>query len=232
MNLVDESTLVGETDITLKLRIENSRKALVERKDLISIKNDLLSKVDNPDYWKTLRMFLHGKCSKGKFDEVMDKTLPTLELKQLHNKLIQAIIYNVHFATAPPPGISIPLNSSNESRFIQNQNFHSIKTIDFIEFSASKCGHLLSCEKILHNIQNLLKKFHYNQTVDNNSLIIIQKACQKFITRIIRYCVETFSSGNHLQSHIITISQITSFFRRQKDYLSVICPHIISQLEE
>ncbi|KAK8893401.1 hypothetical protein M9Y10_021821 [Tritrichomonas musculus] len=80
-----------------------------KRRDCISLKKDLLKRVNKDEYSKTLIAYLHGSITKEFFDEKMSTILTTATAKIMHNELIRSILFNAHFTMTPPPNVEIPL---------------------------------------------------------------------------------------------------------------------------
>lgn len=74
------------------------------RKNVDEIRNALMEELgDTTEYWSVLGSFIHGQCSKDKFDKMVRDELGTNELRHLHNSLLRAIMFNAHFSCIPPP---------------------------------------------------------------------------------------------------------------------------------
>ncbi|KAJ3329492.1 hypothetical protein HDU76_007807 [Blyttiomyces sp. JEL0837] len=76
-----------------------------ERQDTLSIKQELANALGSsgPTYWKAFGQFLIGKLILREFDEIVEEILQKDSVR-LHNKLVLAILSNVHRNTKPPQG--------------------------------------------------------------------------------------------------------------------------------
>jgi hypothetical protein len=55
------------------------------------------------EYRTVLARFLHGRCLRPEFDNMVQTQLNTPELRALHNEFLRAILHNAHFSIVPPP---------------------------------------------------------------------------------------------------------------------------------
>jgi hypothetical protein len=76
------------------------------RHDVEQLRARLESSVhDFGEYTTVLARFIHGRCLRPEFDEMVQAQLNTPELRALHNEFLRAILHNAHFSIAPPPNV-------------------------------------------------------------------------------------------------------------------------------
>ena len=156
-----------------------------ERKDVMVIKKRLLALIDDPEYWKTLSMFVFGECSKQKYDEMIDVYLTTNELRVLHNELIRSILFNAHFSTVPPPGVPMPKKSLPEHLNQYPKTIQRSKFKLFNSFCASDLRHIPSLEQLARRVSYLT-----SMKVDNAALELLFYELKKYIIVVLQQCTQ------------------------------------------
>jgi hypothetical protein len=134
----------------------NSAKIYTQRKDVLRVKSQLWELVPDDDYWTTLSLFVHGKCTKAHFDETMNLYLTTNRARVLHNEFIRSIIFNAHFSTIPPPGVALAAPPLPDQVANQRNRLPLSKLPALSNFSAADLHHLPSIEQLARRVGILL----------------------------------------------------------------------------
>ncbi|KAJ3193568.1 hypothetical protein HK101_004607 [Irineochytrium annulatum] len=85
--------------------LESSNSPAMQREDTVALKLELAnaSGERGPEYWRKFREYLSGKATMKDFNETAESVLGK-EYAGLHNRLVLAILSNVHRNIPPPPG--------------------------------------------------------------------------------------------------------------------------------
>ena len=151
------------------------------RKDVREIMNELESLITEKERYRSVfTSFIHGGCTKAHFDQMTSQVLTTNEARNLHNKLIQAIIYNAHFSTVPPPGIVIPppkfLPEPGVKPYPQVKASHKSR---FQTFTAADLRHIQSQKQLMNRVIVLL--------MHGGKLPVDDEAIENLQINVIRY---------------------------------------------
>lgn len=168
--------------------LEREREHYSTRKDVLEIRAALERVVSDKDrYFSLMSNFIHGQCTKNRFQKEVLELLQTNEARVLHNKLIRAIIYNAHFSTVPPPGVSLPPPEFRPTTQIQPiptvricQNAH------FSTFTAADLGHLQSGEQLTNRVTLLMMGRSPRIPVDEEAVTQLHLNLIKYIGLILK----------------------------------------------
>lgn len=228
-NFTTESVQVGESPETSLARIKNSSNIYSHRKDCLSIKNQLLKIVQDPDYWNTLACFLHGQCSKPSFDEKMHTYLTTAEAKVLHNDLIRSIIYNAHFSMIPPPNVNLPRPSvpAHIKRIPPMTN--SQPKSNFSTYTASDLRHLPSINQLHSRIAILLNGRDFES--DSKATGLIFQELKKFILFLLESSVSllSFRGSGDPKDMTITTDQVLHVLNNNQRLAGIVSSSVITK---
>lgn len=166
--------------------LEKSTEIYTKRKDVIAIKERLLQLVPAEEYWSILNKFINGECSKVKYDEIIEKILLTNEMRILHNEFIRGIIYNAHFSTLPPPGISPPRSVPADIKPKVGNRAQKMKSVE--TFTAAEMGHIHSVEQLSSRLAVLLRASRVR--VDHKALLYLHKQLKQYVVLLLQKAVD------------------------------------------
>lgn len=208
-------------------RIKKVSDVYQKRKDILKLKSKLLSLVDSPEYWPTLAKFLHGECTKNKFDTTMNLCLKTNEARLLHNEFIRALIFNAHFSMKPPPNVVPPKAKYPNRPAPATRTPISNKRIpNFISFFAADLGRLLSIEQMYNRVANM--KCTKDLTIDENALFALILELRHYLIRLLQTCIK-LAPNDRSDVTILTSSLIGFVLRDNPKFGSIVSPSILSK---
>ena len=230
-DLDDAGVQAGECQEQLKERVKNSAAIYSRRKDCIAIKEKLQALVTDKDYWQTLASFIHGQCSKIKYDEIMARCLPTNEMKILHNELIRSIIFNAHFSMMPPPGVEIPHPKSPIRPAKAPTPVSQVKTASFMTFTAADLHHLPSINQLGSRIGVLIHSDKYKYEPKATSAILTE--LKKFIKQILAKSLELSEADDvRVNGHAhICVEHVQQVLKMNSQLATVLSPSVISKFD-
>ena len=187
--LVDECVQFGTP---VEKQIEYYRKTVVhatQRQNVLEIKSKLQAHIENPDYWIVLSRFIHGEIPKIKYDNAMKQYLRTNEAKILHNTFIKAIIFNAHFSTEAPPGVTRTRRHAQSNTPVQSRvaPMH-FKTPEFQTYSARDLGHLPNAATIEKRIA--AKNLGCGIKLDEDAAAAVMISMRYYVMRILVACLD------------------------------------------
>lgn len=229
-DLDDAGVQAGECQEQLKERVKNSAAIYSRRKDVRALKEHLLSIVKDPDYWKTLASFIHGQCSKTKFDETMSRCLTTNEMKILHNELIRSIIYNAHFSMMPPPGIEIPRAKAAVRTAKAPTPVMQVKSPNFVTYTAADLHHLPSINQLSKRMGVIIRS--EKLTVDSKAASTILSELKKFIKKILVKSLELSTAEGMVNGNTnITVEHVQQVLKMNAQLSTILSPSVISKFD-
>lgn len=231
--LDDAGVQVGECPDHLKERVKNSASIYSLRKDSVQIKQqllDLIAKDQQQDYWSTLASFIHGQCSKTRFDEIMERCLQTNEAKIMHNELIRSIIYNAHFSMLPPPNVEIPHAKATVRASKPPMPVQQIKNQNFMTFTAADLHHLPSINQLTKRVGVVIQDAKLS--IDSKAVNEILTELKKFVCQILYKSLELAASEGPANGHNhITVDHVQQVLKMNSNISNVISPSVISKFD-
>ena len=210
-------------------KLKSSGKIYQNRQDVQKIKSKLQSIVSCSDYWVTLSRFIHGGCPKQKFDEAMSMYLPNNDAKKLHNEFLRAILFNAHFASAPPPGIDLPppRKVENASKKSAPQQKPRTDVTKFVSYASTDMGHLPSIEQLPLRAASVTR-----MKLEEKASVMIFIELKKYISLLLERCVQ-LRTRNHMSpvSMVITYNQVLHVINTTPELRAVISPSILTKFE-
>ena len=228
MSLVSQATQIAETRERMRERIHNSAAIYSKRQDTLALKEKILAQVQSPDYWPTFAAFIHGQCSKAKYDACMADALTTDEVKELHNELIRSILFNAHFSMVPPPGYEdapptpIPQLPRTPPPNLVTKN-GTLQT-----FTAADLRHLPSINQIKGRVGVLLNDL--NIKVDSKAANCIITELKQYMHQILKQSLALASSGEGMGNEpLVTSAHIIHVLRNNAQLASIVSPTVMSK---
>jgi len=227
----DEGIQVGECPEQLKERIKNSSSIYSLRKDVIGLKSKLQIEVAShfDEYWSNLASFIHGQCSKTKFDELMKELLVTNEAKLLHNELIRAIIFNAHFSMIPPPNVEIPRKKPTIRETKPLLPSAPNKTSSFMHtYTAADLHHIPSINQLSSRIGVILN--NPSAKSDSKAISIILTELKKYISHILKQSLALSSNEGLIDGRaIVTVDHVMQVLKMNGNLSAIISPSVLSK---
>lgn len=159
------------------------------RKDIPAIRDQLQILIPDKEYWKAFALYIHGKCSRDKFDKIIAEYLISDELKNLHNELLRRIIFNAHFSCIPPPGISIPKSHKNNINPSSNHDVRRHpKPLTLNLCTAYDLGFIPSVKELSIRLAQLLSRHQIN--ADQEAVKSIYLALRNYISILLKRSYE------------------------------------------
>lgn len=202
-----------------------------KRKDIIKIRERLQNLVTSPKYWITLATYIHGGCSKEKFDEEMAIYLPNNESKILHNELIRSILFNAHFSTCPPPGYVLHGRSSihqkPKNKKVLNLNIRSGEMKSFHSFSAVNLRHIPTIIQLSSRLSQ-----SRNIIIDNDALNLLFLELKQYILSLLQQSVSlSIKNTQNSDSMIIHPTIVLHALKMNPKFSSILTPSTISKIQ-
>jgi len=190
----------------------------LSRKDVIAIKSELMELIPNDEYWRVIKMFVYGKCSKQYFDEIVLKYLTTKRARKLHNNFFKSILFNSHFSSIPPPNIRI-----NPQKRGSLSHQEKAKPTRVLEFNANGFADLLrlpSFSILSHKISQMLQKI--GQNAQDDAIQVIHHELYQFVIHLLLKCLDFVDKTKnyprkvqiqvkHLDAAISSTQQVSAF---------------------
>ncbi|EAY20393.1 hypothetical protein TVAG_110050 [Trichomonas vaginalis G3] len=231
--LEDAGIQVGECPEQLAERVKNSASIYSLRKDSQAIKAQLLqliAKELQSDYWSTLASFIHGQCSKTRFDEIMEKCLQSNEAKIMHNELIRSIIYNAHFSMIPPPNVDIPHAKATVRASKPPISVQQVKNHTFMTYTAADLHHLPSINQLTKRVCVIISDPKFQ--IDSKAVNEILTELKKFVCQILYKSLELAASEGPTNGHNhITVDHVQQVLKMNSQISTVISPSVISKFD-
>lgn len=212
------------------LRISNAPCIYKQRQDVLALKEQVISKVKNPNYWRTFVSFLHRRLTKDQFDSKMKTILTDRESRLLHNKLVRAIIFNSHFSAIPPPGVEIPIR---KDQYIPTQippPMRAPSSTNFQSSTSAQLHHLPTKKQLQDRIKFLMSISSRKVTIDSDALEVLHLRLVFYIYSILDRC-HSFVKP-HFSFHEtakIEIWQIIHIYHSSSSISKMISPEIITK---
>jgi hypothetical protein len=214
--------------------LETKKRTNNDRRDILSIKHDLLELVANEEYWPTFRDFVSGRCPRAIFDCVMQESLLTVQAKQLHNELIRSILQNAHFSVVPPPGVVVPTIVYPVQKFSKKCPMRP-KGIDMSSlqsFTASDFGLIPGLDHFRRRIEEILKR-GANVKVPNRTVGEMKKYVIRFILRLLGDCLDLIGASSlDNQCRVIRLDIVIQVVTNSGKYSGAVSDQVLSGYRE
>jgi hypothetical protein len=204
----------------------NSGKIYTQRKDVLRVKALLQELVPYEEYWRILSLFVHGECTKARFDETMNLYLATNRARILHNEFVRSIIFNAHFSTVPPPGVALPVRPVPDEIGLHRNSRPSAKIQPFSTFSATDLGHLPSGKQLAHRIAILLDG--RTMKMDDTAVQMLSTKMRQYVSALLRRSTELIVRECPRMA-VVNSAHIEHALRTNLGFASVISPALFSK---
>lgn len=160
--------------------------SVYSRRDVLGIRQKINDLIPGKDvYWKVLSLYIHGMCSKEKFDMMIKEQLQSDELRFLHNELLRAILFNAHFSPCPPPNIKLPARINLPVPETKSHPVAAKISVNHCKvYTAAFLGRLLSRKELGVRIEQLLN--NKMSKVDPRVPDLLMHLLLSYITSILR----------------------------------------------
>lgn len=227
---VDECVQFGTP---VEKQIEHYRQTVVQasqRKNVLEIKTKLQAHIQNPDYWTVLSRFIHGEIPKIKYDNAMKQYLRTNEAKILHNTFIKAIIFNAHFSSEAPPGVSVPRKHVHSKTPIHPRiaPIH-FKTPEFPTYGSRELGRLPNVERIEKRIA--AKNIGRTMKMNRDAATAVMASTRYYVMRILAACLSSGTRDWTASSSIrITSGHIAAAIEKDAGIGAFVAPSLLVKI--
>ena len=172
------------------------------RRDVVSIKEKILAAVpDGKEYMHVLSLYIHGMCTRARFDTMVREQLITDELCFLHNELLRAILFNAHFSRIPPPNVTLPRPTPIEPVPPPlHVSTRPPRNAQFSTFTAAELQRLPTWKDLSKRISKLR---------DEAALRLLAEAVEMYVVRVLERCHRTHIGRGRVT---VTVAQVFNAF--------------------